>query len=371
MNTQIRDVDSHPITAPIVIDNDTFSKNFSGLTTGAEPNTGYAPETAGALMSPAFTAVSRELTVEEALAQVRAQARKSANIYTIYVVGPNNRLDGVISLRELMIAEPNRLVAAVMTHPAMCVTTDTDQERVVRVFQELDSISVPVVNEYQQLVGIVTVDDALDVQADEATEDLYLQGGLATTVGKESERSEVMVRGSLWSIWKVRLPFLILAVLGGLVAAVVVEGFEASLHAVAAVAMFIPLIMNIGGSVGTQSSTVFARGVAMGHIDINHFGKSFFKEVGVGASLGIITGIPSGFLASMWTGIPALGLAVGAALIATMTVSALLGFLVPWFLVKIGTDHAAGAAPIITSIKDITALLIYFAFVTLFLSHLL
>jgi len=367
----VRGTESHPITSPIVIDNETFKDNFQGVTTGTTPNTGYEPETAGALMSPNFTAISRDLTIEEALAQVRAQARTAENIYTVYVVGPENRLDGVISLRRLMIADPHALVAAVMTQPAMCVTTDTDQERVVRVFQELDSISVPVVNSENQLVGIVTVDDALDVQADEATEDLYFQGGLAATVGKESERSELMVRGSLWRIWKVRLPFLILAVLGGLVAAIVVERFEASLNAVAAVAMFIPLIMNIGGSVGTQSSTVFARGVAMGHIDINHFGKAFFKEVGVGASLGIITGIPSGLLAAVWTGLPALGMAVGAALIATMTVSALLGFVVPWFLVKIGTDHAAGAAPIITSIKDITALLIYFAFVTLFLSHLL
>jgi len=137
------------------------------------------------------------------------------------------------------------------------------------------------------------------------------------------------------------------------------------------VAFFIPLVMDMGGNVGTQSSTVFARAVALGHIDVKKFARPFLKEIGVGMTLGLIAGMMGGLVAGVWQGNLNLGLAVGFALVTTVTLSALLGFLVPWALVRMGTDHAAGAAPIITSIKDISGLIIYFGFVALFLGHLL
>jgi magnesium transporter len=359
--------ESHPITSPIVIDNNSFDRTFSQLSVGTSHNA-YAPETAGARMSTAFTAVSRDLTVAAALNEVRAQAKTAQNIYTVYVVGPNFRLDGVVSLRELIVAHPDELVAGVMTSPAMCVTTDTDQERVVRVFQELDSISVPVVDAEERLVGIVTVDDALDVQADEATEDAYGEAGIAN---KEAARSDLLVSGNLWDIWKVRLPFLMITLGAGMLAGLVVEGFEAALSSVVAVAVFIPLIMDMGGNVGSQSSTIFARGVVLGHISVKNFWNHFFKEIFIGFTIGALVGILGGLVAGVWQGLPGLGLAVGLALTVTVTLSAALGFIVPWALVRIGADQAAGAAPIITSIKDISGLLIYFGFVTLFLSHML
>ncbi len=332
---------------------------------------GYKRETAGRIMTTEFISLARDMTVDAALDRIRAQAHETETIYTLYVTGPDRRLDGAVSLRELFVADPGARVGVVMSHPAVSVATSTDQERVARLLQDLDLLAVPVVDSENRLVGIVTVDDALDVLEEEATDDLYAQAGLATINRKETSRSEVMVRGHLWSIWKVRLPFLVLTLVGGLVAGLVIEGFEEALESVAAVAVFIPLIMDMGGSVGTQSSTVFARGVALGHIDIRSFWKPFLKEVGVGSSLGAIVGIAGGLVAGVWQGSAPLGLAVGFALVFTMTLSALLGYLVPWVLVKLGTDHAAGSAPIITSIKDVSGLLIYFGFVTLFLSHLL
>ena len=334
----------------------------------------FAPDTAGRIMSTGFATVDRALTAEQALAAIRYQAPYAKTIYIIYVVGSDYHLDGAVSLRELLIAHPDTPVTEIMVQPPVAVTTDTEETKVARMLADRDFLAVPVVNEAFQLVGIVTVDDAMDVLEDETTEDLYYHTGLASLSdiqGKESNRSEVMVRGSLWSIWKVRLPFLVLTLVGGMLAAGVVDGFEETLESVAAVAMFIPLIMDMGGSVGTQSSTVFARGVALGQIDPAQFWRPFFKELGVGSSLGAIAGLAGGLLAGFWTGIPQLGMAVGAALVVTMTISALLGFLVPWLLVKVGADHAAGSAPIITSIKDITGLTIYFTFVTLLLSHML
>ena len=156
-----------------------------------------------------------------------------------------------------------------------------------------------------------------------------------------------------------------------MLAAIIIGDFEETLEAAIAVSFFIPLIMDMGGNVGTQSSTVFARGVVLGHINMKAFGKQFVKEIGVGLSLGIITGIISGAIASVWQGEPMLGVAVGLALVATMTLAALLGFLVPYVLVKLNVDQAAASAPIITSIKDISGLLLYFLFASIFLSHLL
>jgi magnesium transporter len=173
----------------------------------------------------------------------------------------------------------------------------------------------------------------------------------------------------------VRLPFLFITIIAGMLAAVVMEGFEEVLEIMVAVAFFIPLIMDMGGNVGTQSSTVFARGVVLGHIDTKSFLKHFIKEVRVGFSLGLVSGLISGVIAALmsvvfWAGTPMIGLAVGLAVASTMTLAALLGFLVPFVLIKFNVDQAAGSAPIITSIKDISGILIYFAFVMLFLGDM-
>ena len=137
------------------------------------------------------------------------------------------------------------------------------------------------------------------------------------------------------------------------------------------VAIFIPLIMGMGGNIGTQSSTVFTRGLVLGYIEIENFLEHFFKELRVGLTIGALMGIMAGLMASLWLGFPMLGLAVGLALFATMTVASLLGFLVPFILIKLNIDQAAGSAPIITTIKDLVALLIYFTCISLFLGHLI
>ncbi|MDR2703959.1 MAG: magnesium transporter [Cellulomonadaceae bacterium] len=334
-------------------------------------NLQYEPETAGRIMSTDYCTIDRNMTVGAALEKVRIAASTNELIYTIYVTNPEDRLDGVVSLRKLLIADSEMLVAELMNHPAVCVTTDTDRERAARILADHDFLAIPVVDEAHRMVGILTADDAIDILDDEATEDLFRASGVSATAAKESERSELMIRGSIWAILKARLPFLLITLVAGLVAGRIVEHFEQSLEAIVAIAFFIPLIMDMGGNVGSQSSTVFARAVALGHVDIKNFTRPFLKEVVLGAIMGLIAGIGGGLVAGIWQGDPSLGLAVGFALLTTVTLSALLGFLVPWALVKIGTDQAAGSAPIITSIKDITGLIIYFGFIALFMSHML
>jgi len=331
---------------------------------------GFKAQTAGHIMTPEYVRVSRNLSVAEALEKTKIHVREKEMIYTIYVTDDARKLEGVIPLRDLWIAEPSAKVGDIMQEVTAQVSTDTDQEEVARLLQLLDWLAIPVVDNENRLVGVVTIDDAIDILEEEATEDILDSAGFADA-DSETDRSEVLINGSLWKIWKVRLPFLLATMGLGMVSGLVIDGFEETLEAMIGVAIFIPLIMGMGGNIGTQSSTVFARGLVLGHIQIKNFAKPFLKEVGIGLSIGLLVGVISGFVATFWLGIPMLGLAVGLAMTITMTIAAMLGFLVPYVLVRLKADQAAGSAPIITTLKDLVALLIYFACISLFMGHLM
>jgi len=332
---------------------------------------GYEAETAGRLMTPEFITLKKDMTVNQALEKVRMQAKEKETIYTLYVTDQTKTLEGVLSLKDLLMAQGEQRISEIMSQKVIYVTTDTDQEEAARLLNELDIIALPVVDKESRIVGIITVDDAIDVIEQETTEDMFNAAGLVDVASNEADRSNVLINGSLWQIWKVRLPFLVITLVAGLLTGVVIDEFEQTLESVAAVAIFIPLIMDMGGNVGTQSSTVFVRGMSLGHIDLSTFTRHFFKEVWIGLSLGLIVGIISGTAASLWQGIPMLGVAVGISLVFAMTLAAALGFLVPFVLIKLNIDQAAGSAPIITSIKDIAGLFIYFVSVNVLLGHLL
>ncbi|MCL2579636.1 MAG: magnesium transporter [Oscillospiraceae bacterium] len=327
---------------------------------------GYKPETAGHIMTTEYISLKRDMTAREAIEKVRAQAAEKETVYTLFVTDYAKKLEGVVTLKELLIAGWDDLVGNIMSKRVIKVSTGTDQEESARLLQELDMLALPVVDNEDRLVGIVTIDDAIDILEEEATEDIYDQAGLA-----EAGRSDVLVNGSLWQIWRVRLPILLITLVFALFSGVIIDEFEQTLESIAVVAIFIPLIMGMSGNVGTQSSTVFARGVVLGHIQLSRFVTHFVKEIGVGLSIGVVLGISTGAIAALWLGIPLLGLAVGLALVITMTVASLLGFLVPYVLIKLNVDQAAGSAPIITSIKDILGLAIYFVMVSNLLGHLL
>jgi magnesium transporter len=311
------------------------------------------------------------MTVAEAVERIKLTAKDKETIYTLYVTDYTRKLEGVVTLRDLFFADTDVKIETIMQANTVSVSTDNDQEDAARLLQKLDLLSIPVVDKENRIVGIITVDDAMDIIEEETTEDIYNQAGLANISGVEFDRSDVLVNGSLAKIWKVRLPFLAITLLAGILAGFVIGGFEELLMSTAAVAVFIPLIMDMGGNIGTQSSTVFARGVVVGHIDVKKFMRHFLKETGVGLSIGVMVGIISGIIAAVWQGEPLLGFAVGLALVCTMSLAALLGFLVPYVLIRLNVDQAAGAAPIITSIKDISGLLIYFVLVSVFMGHLM
>ncbi|ADU31740.1 magnesium transporter [Evansella cellulosilytica] len=188
---------------------------------------------------------------------------------------------------------------------------------------------------------------------------------------KEVLKSDVLVNGSIFQIWKVRLPFLIITLIGGMLAGAVVGAFEEALEAIVILAIFIPVIMDMGGNAGTQSSSIFTRAFVLGQITFDTWKKHLVKEIKVGLSMGAALGVAACAIATMWQGIFELGVVVGLSLFFTVTIATTLGFLIPYILLKLGFDQAAGSDPFITTIKDVTGLLIYFGLASVLLAHLM
>ncbi|MBK4109723.1 magnesium transporter [Lactococcus petauri] len=331
----------------------------------------YVPEIAGRIMTTEFVTLTEDMTQEEALAKVTQEATRKENIYILFIIDEKLKLTGFVTLHQLLMMAPTAVINEHMSRQPISVKTSEEQEKVAQKVKELDLLALAVVDDTNKLVGIVTFDDAMEILEEEATEDILNQAGLSDLKDTEEDRSKLLINGKLNKILAVRLPFLLATLLLSMLSGLVIENFEQTLESIAMVAIFIPLIMGMGGNIGTQSSTVFTRGLVLGHIEIENFLEHFFKELRVGLTIGALMGIMAGLMATIWLGFPMLGLAVGLALFATMTVASLLGFLVPFILIKLKIDQAAGSAPIITTIKDLVALLIYFTCISLFLGHLI
>ncbi len=322
----------------------------------------YPEDSAGGIMTTEFTALPYTLNVAGAIQRLRQIAPDAETIYYVYVVDDKKRLAGVVSLRELFAAKDSVLVKDIMHTNVINVHVDMDQEEVARVVSKYDLLAVPVVDEGQHLLGIITVDDILDVVEEEATEDIYKLVGTSEVEGKD------FLDATAFNVASKRLPWLVISLLGGLVTGGVINFFEMTLHKVFALAFFIPVIMDMGGNVGTQSSTVFVRGLATGEIEISEVWRYFFREVKIGFTMGLVTGGMLAAAATIWQpAIVNLGLVVGLTMFATVTLAAVIGTLIPMIFNNYGIDPAITAGPFVTTIKDVTGLLIYFLVANAFL----
>ena len=324
----------------------------------------FPEESAGGIMTTEFIALPENIPAEEAITRLREIAPEAEIIYYVYVVDEETRLSGVLSLRDLISASDGTLLQEIMNPNVISVNAMMDQEEVARVVSRYDLLAVPVVDEQNRLLGIITVDDIIDVIEQEASEDIYLMAGTGDVEGVD------LMNVSVFSIAKIRLPWLIISLLGGLLSGSVIGHFESTLQTIVLLAVFIPAIMDMGGNVGTQSSTVFVRGLATGELKEERVWHYFLKEIRVGLTMGVVCGLLIAFAAVIWKGIPILGLAVGIAMFTTVTLAAIIGTLVPLLFSRLGIDPAIAAGPFVTTIKDITGLLIYFWVATLFLPYL-
>jgi magnesium transporter len=315
----------------------------------------FENDTAGGIMTPDFIALGEDVTAKEAIESLQKEYLDVEMPFYLYAVDEYGKLVGVSSLRQLVVVPPHTPLKTFMTTDVFSVKTDMDQEEVAKIVARYDILAVPVVDETNRLMGIVTVDDVIDIFRSEATEDMLKMAG----AGEEFVETKSVMKST-----KLRLPWLFASCLGGLVAFVVINTFEASLTKVTTLAAFIPVIMGMGGNIGTQSSTIVVRGLATGRLNINDFWPVIFKELSIGFILGLVYGLLIGTVAQVSYSTLALAASVCLAVICSMSVAALVGSLVPMLLARFSIDPAIAAGPFVTTSIDIISVFFYFIIAT-------
>ncbi len=322
----------------------------------------YEEDTAGGIMATEFFSLQEELTVKEAIEALQEQ-EDAEMVFYLYVTNAHNHLVGILSLRQLLTVSPSRKLKDIMAGDVISVRTDMDQEEVAKVVEKYNILAVPVVDETNKLMGIITVDDIIDVIRAEATEDIYKMAGASD--------EELILGYKSFRIARLRLPWLLTNLLGGVVTGFLMWKFKVTLEAVIALITFIPVITGMGGNVGGQSATIVVRGFATGRIEMSAIRRVVFKEIRVGIIMGSVCGLTVGAIAWFWHHNPYLGVVVGIAMMVAMTVAATMGVMAPTFFKKIGVDPAIAAAPFVQTANDITGILIYFTTATFFLQLLI
>lgn len=319
----------------------------------------YKDDTAGSIMIPDFIALKESMPAKSVIESLQSKEYLDVEMpFYVYVVDENEHLVGVSSLRQLVVVPPSTPLRDFMVRDVISVTTDMDQEEVARIVARYNFLAVPVVDEKAKMVGIVTVDDIIDVIREEATEDILKMAG----VGEEFVETKSIVRST-----RIRLPWLFASFLGGIVAIFTIGYFEESLKQVSYLALFIPVIMGMGGNIGIQSSTIVVRGIATGRINVRHLWSVVSKELAIGIILGIFYGVLLGCLVRLQYSLDALAISVAIGVLSSMTVAALVGSFMPMMFARMHIDPAVATGPFVTSSIDILSVLIYFQVATILL----
>ena len=323
---------------------------------------GYEAGTAGRIMTPELISLKEHLTVEQTLERIRQLADSSEIIYYLYVTDNALHLSGIVSLRELVISHPNKPIGEIMTREVVFVNTDTDQEEVARLIQRYDFLAVPVVDREQRLVGIVTVDDVIDILQEENTEDIYAVGGGVQSSGDN------YFQINLLKVARKRVVWLLVLLVTNTVTGAIITAEEDILAKVVKLAAFIPLLTGTGGNVGAQSSTVVIRGMNTG--ELRSFGA--LQVVGREALAGALLGGMLGIIATVWAVMLqkdlAIAIVVGCSLLAISILASVSGSALPFLFRLLRLDPALMSAPFITTAVDVAGVLIYFNLARLILN---
>lgn len=330
---------------------------------------GYPEDSAGRIMNPRYLAVRTTATVADALAAVKTSQLNDDELRAIFVIDEVRFYQGFVSLPALVKADPQASVKDLIEGQDIFVRATDSRMEAARLLKQYDFVALPVLDKENRMVGVVAFDDVIDVLEEEASELMYKKAGIVdVNYERDVIHSEKITRHSIWYAVRVRVAFLIVTLFGGFIVGGLIDAFEQTLSTVLVAAVFIPLVMDMGGNAGTQSTTIFARGMALGHIHLSRFWRHLAREVSVGAAMGAVLGILAGVIAYVWQGapnnVPEIAVAVGITIFVVITLATFLGFILPWLLIKLGFDHAPGADPFITTIKDFTGLLCYLTLVT-------
>ena len=323
----------------------------------------YPPDTAGGIMAVDVFSLPETTKVNNAIKSIQTHHQEAEMVFYLYVTDEQKRLTGVISLRDMVTAEPESDLKSIMTRNVVSITPETDQEEVARQVSRYNLLAIPVIDHDRTLLGIVTVDDVVDVIREEATEDFLQMAG----VGKDRE---ILLKPTFENV-KLRLPWLFVTWIGGMIVSWISGVFEPVLMSTIALPAFIPVIIGMGGNVGTQSSTIIIRGFATGRIQLSMIGAVIWKEMRVGMLLGIFYGILLGVVSTLFKFLnvsPRIGLIVGLSICISMLIATSIGTLIPILLRKLDVDPAIATGPFVTTSIDILGIIFYFLIAALLLT---
>ncbi len=320
---------------------------------------GYPEDSVGRLMTPDYVAVRREWTIQEALDHIRRTADERDTVTMVYVVDAWWKLIDALPLHQFVLTEPTATVESIMDNSFINLNATDDREEAVRLMRRYNRLALPVLDTRGVLLGIVTVDDVLEVAEEETTEDFHKSAGV------------MPIRGGYWEtgrmiLFRSRIGWLAGLVLVNLISSGVIAAYEETLAAFVALAFFIPLIIDTGGNAGSQSATMMIRSISTGEIKLNQWMKVFLKELVIGLFIGVTLGL-MGLALGTFRGGVLIGLVVFCTMATILVLTNLIGMALPFLLTKVGLDPAIASGPLITSVADAVGLIVYFSFATMIL----
>jgi magnesium transporter len=315
---------------------------------------GYPAESVGRIMRPDYVAIKQNWTVKQALTYLRTIRKNTGRLSTLFVLDEHNKLADSIHIRELALAvDPNTPVSELMDHRVIYIHAREDQEKAVETMQHYDLNALPVVDGDQVLVGVVTIDDVLDIAEAETTEDFHKMGSVGVINFNLNTASPVL-------LYRKRVGWLLLLVFVNIFAGLAIATFESTIEAVVALVFFLPLIIGSSGNAGSQAATLMVRSLATGDVELKDWGRLMLREISVAAALGLTMALAIAMI-GFWRGGTDLAWVVGLSMIAVVMVGSLMGMSLPFLLSKLNIDPATASAPLITSMADIVGIMIYFS----------
>ncbi|MBX7144467.1 MAG: magnesium transporter [Oligoflexia bacterium] len=323
---------------------------------------GYPEHSVGRLMTPDYVALREQWTVGQALEHVRAQARESAgNLHILYVLDQTGKLVDDIRIRDLLLSPLNAPLANLMNHSFVCLNATDDQEVAVHHFKKYDRTALPVIDSQGHMLGLVTVDDVLDVAEEEATEDIQKLGGVEAL-------EDPYIKTPLLHLVKKRASWLVILFVGEMLTASAMGFFQSEIEQAVVLALFIPLIISSGGNSGSQAATLIIRSLAIGEVTLQDWFRVFKRELAAGLCLGLVLGFIGFLRIAVWSTVGnaygphwfLIGLSVSFSLVAVVLWGVLSGAMLPFLLKRLGLDPATSSAPFVATLVDVTGLVIYF-----------
>lgn len=322
---------------------------------------GYKEDSAGGIMTTEFIIFKQEMTIKDTLKEIKKMAPKNELLDTLFISDNTRKVVGTVELRDVLINDNDTILADISSKNFISVEPEVDQEEVAAMFRKYDLTVLPVVNKKQIILGIITVDDVMDVMVEEQTEDILKMGGVA---------KEETLNSTFWDSVKLRLPWLVINLLTAFLAALTVKAFEGTIAKVVALSSTMSMVTGMGGNAGTQTVSIIIRNIAMGNIELKDALPQLKKEVLLGLVNGLVIGIITGIAVGMIYKSVYLGIIILLAMVGNLIVSGIFGLLVPLVLQKLKVDPALSSLIFLTTATDVLGFFIFLSLANLFISYL-